>query len=125
MLAQGVVGLHGTADRLGGAFAGEDGLPVVCCCVEGIELATLLNVPLAFVPIVVTAIRQMIMMSNNRTAYSTTAGPSSHARKRRMRENGCTGFTLLLPSKPILLPMTAPFIRMSAKGIQWSSIGLN
>ncbi len=82
---------HGTADALDG-FCGANGLRefcdadglAVCCCPDGIELPTLLNALLAFVPSVVTAIRHGITMAVNMAAYSTAVGPSSDARKRRM-----------------------------------------
>ena len=77
---------YGTAD------ACCEGVPPVVCCADGIELATLLNVPLVEVPSVVTATKDTIMMSDNRTAYSTAVGPSSEARKRRIQENNCMVF---------------------------------
>ncbi len=67
---------------------------LAACCADGIELAILLNTLLAFVPIVVMADRHTITMSDSMTAYSIAVGPSSAARKRRMRENGCMVFDL-------------------------------
>jgi hypothetical protein len=44
--------------------------------------ATALNVDAALVPIVRTAPKQMTMIKDNMTAYSTAVGPSSDFRKR-------------------------------------------
>jgi hypothetical protein len=41
------------------------------------SVATLVNVELAFFPMLVTAVKQTTMMSDNITAYSTAVGPSS------------------------------------------------
>ena len=76
----------------GGVVLGEVVLPVVCCWPDGIKLATLLSVLLAFVPTVVMAARHTATMSDNKIPYSTAVGPSSDARKRRMRENGGMAF---------------------------------
>jgi hypothetical protein len=47
-----------------------------------IELATLENALLAFVPIEEMAVRQTITINVSITAYSTAVGPSSEARNR-------------------------------------------
>src|SRR5580698_4183268 len=44
---------------------------------DGNELPTLVNVPLALVPNVVTAVMHTTMMRASMTAYSTAVGPSS------------------------------------------------
>jgi hypothetical protein len=53
-----------------------------------------LNVELAFVPIVLIAVKQTTMISANITAYSTAVGPSSAIKNRTTLE--ANFFTTLL-----------------------------
>jgi hypothetical protein len=46
------------------------------------EFATLVNCPLALVPIVLMPTRQTTTIIDNMTAYSTAVGPSSETKKR-------------------------------------------
>jgi hypothetical protein len=49
---------------------------------DPMELATLLNVLLAFVPTALMAVKHTMTMRDSITAYSTAVGPSSETRKR-------------------------------------------
>src|SRR5439155_756690 len=64
-----------------------------------IELLTLVNVLLAFVPSAVIAVMHTTMINASMTAYSTAVGPSSRARKFLTRSMSFRMISLLCPLK--------------------------